>query len=116
MLVKKQMLQLGSVAFFASFAMGIGMPRCDEEQLCNAAAELSAKTELRCGSSRSFEEAAKAFKEKVAFGDCRTIKSIRDRDSLVNQCLPWLENASCDLLNQGQILPACLNQFSTSSK
>jgi len=111
------MLQLGSVAFFISFIAGIGLPRCDDlEQLCNSAAEISAKIEIRCGSARTFEEAVIAFKERVAFGDCRTIKSIRDPKSLTEECLPWLESASCELIANGHILPACLNQFSTQAK
>lgn len=107
-----RMLQLGSTLFLISFLLGVSVPRCDDpEQLCNAAAEISAKTELRCGSTRTLEEGIQAFKDQVAFGDCRMIKTVRDSAALINDCLPWLSSVSCQMLEQGRVLPACLNQF-----
>ena len=113
--MKKHLLQLGLVTFFSVVLLGLSVPRCDDPVfLCESAAQLVAKTELRCGSSRNLEEAAQSFKDKIAYGDCNTIKSIRDSKILEKECLPWLERAPCELILQGRILPACVNQFSTS--
>lgn len=115
--MKKQKLHFAFVALFGLTLMGFGLQRCDDpEALCNAAAEISAESEIRCGSSRTREEAIQAFKNLVAFGDCKTVKSIRDASALYDQCLPWLETASCELILRGQVLPACKNQFSTVGK
>ena len=115
LLVKKHLLQLGSVVFFSAVLLGVAVPRCDDPVfLCESAAQIVAKTEKRCGSNRGLEEAEQSFKDKVAYGDCNTIKKIRDSKMLEKECLPWLERAPCELILQGKILPACINQFSTS--
>ena len=94
--------------------LGIRMPRCDDPvEVCFKAAEIVALTSMRCSDQVTFDEARQAFMDSVAYGNCRTVKRVRDLDALMDDCLPWLTTAPCSFLEAGQYLPACLGQFSS---
>ena len=92
------------------------LPDCsDPEKICETAVEIAATAIVRCESNSSLEQTKQALMDEWALGSCKTIKKIRDIDSLVNDCLPWLEKVSCNVLLSGRKLPACENQLLMST-
>lgn len=56
-----------------------------------------------------------AFIQAAAGGDCATIQSVRDVDTLYSDCIPKLEKLSCAQLNDpalaGQLPSSCIGQL-----
>lgn len=87
-------------------------PNCtDPDKICETAIEKAAAAIVRCEPNINLEATKQSLLDEWALGSCKTIKKIRDLSSLVNDCLPWLEKVSCNVLQSGRKLPACENQL-----
>ena len=42
---------------------------------------------------------------------CDNADGLRERESLEDECIPWLEAADCDALASGTVPPSCIHQI-----
>ncbi len=116
-MLQKRKWSLFFALTFVCALLGTYMPDCtDTESACLTVVDVAAKAILRCEPGSDLETIKQDLLEKWALGDCKLIKRIRDPKGLVNDCLPWMQKASCHILVSGKQPPACQNQllFTTS--
>jgi hypothetical protein len=92
--------------------LGSYIPDCtDTEATCLSVVDIAAKTIVRCEPGSDLDVIKQSLLEQWVLGDCKLVKKIRDPKGLINDCLPWMERASCRILNSGNKPEACQNQL-----
>ena len=111
-MLQKRKYRLCLATLVACALLGSYIPDCtDSEATCLAVVDVAAKAIWRCEPDSELEAIKQDLLEKLTLGDCRLIKKIRDPKALINDCLPWMQKASCHLLVSGKQPPACQNQL-----
>jgi hypothetical protein len=110
------MRQAGKIQYFIGLtllllSMAFLYDCTDPEEVCNKAVEVATLAVSRCDSTSNYHQTKENLLQMWALGDCKTIKKIRDINALIDDCWPWLEKVSCDLLLSGKTHPACQNQL-----
>jgi len=81
----------------------------DPEQACIDAGHELALAGEQCG-EWSYAEGQAEWQRMVG-GDCSKATSVRDADELYEQCIPWLQDPFCPLIQMGTLDSSCKNQI-----
>jgi len=104
----------GFLIFFliaASLFLCALLPDCtDPKAVCVTTIDIAAKAIVRCDPDTNLAETKKQLLKAWALGNCGTIKKIRDIAGLY-ECLDWLKEVDCEVINSGQKPPTCENQL-----
>ena len=81
------------------------------EQACLDTADAFGDLCVRCGVD-SYDNCHRAIEDAVE-GDCSNTVSIKDKDELYGQCIPFFENVSCSEVTSSSFMldPSCVGQL-----
>lgn len=91
--------------------------RAYAEQACLELADAFATYDEDCRGAR-YQDSYDEFIEVAACGDCDEVASVRDRDELEGQCVPWFEEMTCqrwqEMDEPGDLDSSCRDQLQIS--